>query len=424
MARYKRSYVKTLVAATAFGVVMLLISHVRTPAGFGIVEVLVEVTTWSVVLITACVATGAIIALYRNQAQAKGRMDLFCAFNKPRSEGALATAHPGFGIRLRRMWRRLLGGQCLLVGDVVEIRSLDEIVQTLDASGCLNALPFMPEMARLCGQQARVYRCVDKIYDYGRSKTLRRLEDVVLLERLRCDGSAHGGCQASCYLLWQRSWLRPVVDGGSRRQRLEQHVPTAWRESTASSSRYICQYTQLAAASTPMRQWDIRQDLRPLLAGNVTLVAFCVAILTRLFNAVQSARGGVPYPAMMVSTGGSTRSVGHSLAPGDTVRVLPMEDIAKTLDQKGRNRGLWFDAEMVKHCGRRYTIAKNVERIIENTTGQMLEMKNPCLLLTGVDVSGEFHRFLAQHEYPFWRAVWLAPETEEDPRTEALEVSQ
>ena len=100
-----------------------------------------------------------------------------------------------------------------------------------------------------------------------------------------------------------------------------------------------------------------------------------------------------------------------------------MEDIAKTLNQKGEP-GPWFDAEMVKHCGRRYTILKNVERIIDDATGQMLQMKNPCLLLAGADASGEFHRFLAQHEYPFWRDVWLSPETEEEPPVGTLDGSQ
>ena len=243
-------------AATACSLVVFLVLHVLTPAGFGIVRVLVEVTKWSLALITACVAIGASIALYRDYAQTKGQKDLFCALNASRSEGALSTTHPGFGILLRRMWRRILGGRWLLVGDVVEIRSRDEIGQTLDASGCLDALPFMPEMARLCGQRARVFRCVDKIYDYGRSKTLRRLNDVVLLEGLRCNGSAHGGCQASCYLLWKRSWLKPVANSRSGHLSAGPQAPTTSYESTASNGRYICQYTQLAVASTPMRKWD------------------------------------------------------------------------------------------------------------------------------------------------------------------------
>ena len=34
-------------------------------------------------------------------------------------------------------------------------------------------------------------------------------------------------------------------------------------------------------------------------------------------------------------------------------------------------------------------------------------MKTPCLVLEGVDNSGEFLRFWAQHEYLYWRDVWL-----------------
>jgi hypothetical protein len=160
-----------------------------------------------------------------------------------------------------------------------------------------------------------------------------------------------------------------------------------------------------------MTRWDIRQDLRPLIAGNVTLGAFCVAILTRLFNVIQVIRGGVIYPSWAIEAERSIRSTGQSLAPGDMVRVLAVEDIAATLNQKGRNRGLWFDRDMIKHCGRCYTVLRRVERIIDDATGHMLEMKTPCLVLAGTEASGEFLRFCAQHEYPFWREVWLSRES-------------
>jgi hypothetical protein len=68
---------------------------------------------------------------------------------------------------------------------------------------------------------ALAFRCVDKIYDWGRSKTLTRLKDAVPLAGLRCNGSAHGGS----------------------------HSAMAWRESTPGTSRYTYQYTQLSAAS-------------------------------------------------------------------------------------------------------------------------------------------------------------------------------
>ena len=353
---------------------------------------------------------GGLLALYRDSAQAKGDLDLFVASNLARSERALETGGPGTGIVLRRLWRRLVGGRWLLVGDLVQIRSLDEVARTLDADGCFERLPFMPEMARYCGQRARVFRSVDKIYDYGRSKTLRRLKGAVLLVGLRCDGTAHGGCQASCYLLWKQAWLEPIADASAGTGTAGHAPGGAWRESGPGSDRYTCQYTELAAASSPMTTWDIRQDLRPLASGNMTLRAFGVAILTRLFNAVQQARGGVEYPSMMPGPRIASAPPGRELAPGDTVRVRAMGDIAATLDPGGRHRGLWFDRDMVKHSGRRYRILKRVERIIDDASGRMVELKTPSFILAGAEASGEFLRFCAQHEYPFWREEWLSPE--------------
>ena len=70
----------------------------------------------------------------------------------------------------------------------------------------------MDEMAAFCGREAVVYRVVDKIYDYGRSRLMRRLDDCVLLTGLRCDGSAHAGCEAACYLIWKSQWLEPLSE--------------------------------------------------------------------------------------------------------------------------------------------------------------------------------------------------------------------
>jgi hypothetical protein len=65
---------------------------------------------------------------------------------------------------------------------------------------------------------------------------------------------------------------------------------------------------------------------------------------------------------------------------------------------------------MIKHCGGRYTVAKRVERIIDDATGQMVEMKNACIVLNGADASGEFLHFCPQHEHIFWREGGLDPE--------------
>ena len=62
------------------------------------------------------------------------------------------------------------------------------------------------------------------------------------------------------------------------------------------------------------------------------------------------------------------------LRPGDTVEVRSPEEIAPTVDESGRTRGLSFDWEMMPFCGGRYRVQDRVERIIDEQTGQMIEI--------------------------------------------------
>ena len=55
----------------------------------------------------------------------------------------------------------------LRVGDTVEVKSREEIFATLDSRGALEALPFMPEMLKYCGQQYKVYKRADKTSQYS-----------------------------------------------------------------------------------------------------------------------------------------------------------------------------------------------------------------------------------------------------------------
>src|SRR5215469_7953904 len=101
----------------------------------------------------------------------------------------------------------------LRVGDWVEVRSKEEILRTLDSNGRLDGMPFMPEMLAFCGQRFPVYKSAHKTCDTVFPVRGRRLEDAVHLDT-RCDGSAHGGCQASCLIFWKKAWLKPVHADG------------------------------------------------------------------------------------------------------------------------------------------------------------------------------------------------------------------
>jgi hypothetical protein len=97
-------------------------------------------------------------------------------------------------------------------GDLVRVRSAEEIIGTLDEGQTLDGLPFMPEMLKYCGQCFRVYKSAHKTCDTVSKTGIRGMKQAVHLDGLRCDGSDHGGCQAACLLFWKEAWLERVTD--------------------------------------------------------------------------------------------------------------------------------------------------------------------------------------------------------------------
>src|SRR6516165_3965581 len=94
------------------------------------------------------------------------------------------------------------------IGDWVEVRSKEEILRTLDDKGRLDGMPFMPEMLAFCGKKFQLYKSAHKTCDYTTNYFhTRRLKRTVHLAT-RCDGTAHGGCQAGCLLYWKEDWLK------------------------------------------------------------------------------------------------------------------------------------------------------------------------------------------------------------------------
>jgi hypothetical protein len=95
------------------------------------------------------------------------------------------------------------------------------------------------------------------------------------------------------------------------------------------------------------------------------------------------------------------------LRPGERVRVKDRDEIVATLDRGNRNRGMTFDPEMLKYCGREATVLRRVERIIDDKSGRMLRLRNPCVVLEGVTCTADYHRLCPRGIYPYWREIWL-----------------
>jgi hypothetical protein len=311
----------------------------------------------------------------------------------------------------------------LRAGDLVEVRSEQEILSTLDSNGRLDRLPFMPEMLQFCGRRVRVFRRADKTCDTIGKPVSRRMTNAVHLEALRCDGSNHGGCQAGCLLFWKEAWLKPVPNGtdGARPSTGPSVAAGLTREALAATTirhdpspeldgAFVCQATELPRATTPLTWWDPRQYLRELFSGNVSLWTWIRVLAIALFNAIQRRRGGRLYPHATEGMLQQTPNRPLDLQPGDRARIRSRDEILATLDSRQRNRGLWFDMEMVPYCGGEYRVLRRVEQIINERTGRMIRLPGECLILEDVVCSGCYSRerlFCPRSIYPFWREVWL-----------------
>lgn len=307
-------------------------------------------------------------------------------------------------------------------GALVEVRSPSEILATLDSNGELESLPFMPEMLAYTGRRFVVDGRTEKICDmvHGGSQ---RLKDTVVLADLRCDGAAHGGCEAECRLLWKEAWLRRVGprDAPAQRgdpaalERLQQRLAPRTSRTVEVEGRhelrYVCQATELCRASTPLGSaFNPIPYVRELTCANVSLWKF-LQVTARAY-----VEHGLNYfhriPAIPLP-GTKATPVARpplNILPGDLVRVRSREEIAETLSEKGRNRGLWFDRELLPYCGGTYRVRRRVTRILEDATGKMRELKSDCVSLEGVVCSGEHSLgkyFCPRRVYVFWRECWL-----------------
>lgn len=404
------SFLKTIALLGVALLAAIAVAVVGFAAIGGIVGWLIGVAGAAVALGLSVLIAGGLVVVWREARRLRGGMDPFLEITGRRREPELERPS-GFRAGAMRRWlaRRIMGHD-LLPGDTVRIRPLPEILATLDASGSLDGMPFQPEMMKFCGGEARVFRCLDKIYDYGRTKHMLRLDGCVLLSNLRCDGSAHDGCEAACYLIWKTEWLQHSEASRAEVARPATVNVARVSDTVAAGTRHgqvhRCQFTELHACTTEYGRWSLGRDLIPWLCGNYSAQAWLVAVLTRVFNGVQRRRGGIGFPPLP-PMGEHLAKDPTALTVGERVAVLPLEEIARTLNSQGKNKGLWFDVEMVKHCGREYRVTARVQKIIDDATGEMRFMKTPCIMLDTVDSTGEGLHFNAQHDPIFWRESWL-----------------
>ena len=284
-------------------------------------------------------------------------------------------------------------------GQLVQVHELADILATLDTDGKLDGLPFMPEMAALCGQTFRVKRQVERTCVAGIG--MRQMRNTVFLDNARCNGQSHDGCQRGCQMFWKTAWLLPIQAIPSRNSAapISQH-PTSLP--TRIGARYVCQSTELAGATLPMSRWSVMPFLREIANGDLSWPAFARiaarVVRRRLFPGRKS--------ETLAGTPGRKSRGALGLGSGDWVDVKSAAGIVESLDEHGRNCGLGFTPTMIPALGRRHQVLYPIRKIILEQDGKMVQLSN-TVALDGVVCEGNCVNQCPRAEYLFWRESWL-----------------
>ena len=289
-------------------------------------------------------------------------------------------------------------------GEVVEVRSENEILSTLDENGTLEGLPFIPDMRKYCGRRFRVLRRVSKIIVEGVGG-VRAIRNTVILAGVTCDGEWNEGCRRTCPLLWKEAWLKKANNSVEKNRTIQGTSSAAEVHIETLPELPLCQSINLLKATSLLRKWDFRQYIWNITSRVYGPTEGVRSVLTSLSTRIQRLLiGNRPSPL-----GGRlkrTPSATLNLKPGEFVEVKSKEEILATLDSMGRNRGLYFTPEMVKHCGKRFRVLKQLSKMINEKTGEMRTIVN-TVLLEGSICDGKAHGGCQRLCYCLWREIWL-----------------
>jgi len=295
----------------------------------------------------------------------------------------------------------------LLPGNTVMVRPLYEILSTLDQAGTLDRLPFMPEMAKYCGSSYTVYKRIERTCEEA-TGDMRRIQNVVFLDNLRCDGSEHGGCQKGCRIFWKEAWLiRPEYNMISPDEHAQGNKTVVSLPCKLPNGLYICQSTELVNATTPLSLMNLMLFVRDIRSRTYSILRLIRVLFHAFFLRLRYYLTGKSFRFLrgrQIHT--PVESLG--LQSGEWVRVKTKKEIEETLDRKGMNRGLGFTVDMIPDCGKTYRVLRRLEKMIDEPTRELIDLKDTVILENSVCHGCYILKGGCPREnFNFWREIWL-----------------
>ncbi len=312
-----------------------------------------------------------------------------------------------------------VGKSNLRAGDLVTVRTPNEILKTLDSDGSLDGLPFMPEMLEHCGKHFRVFNrvvqsTIDAAFLGSQAESYVREfknNDVVTLRGIRCSGAQHDGCQRGCSIFWKEAWLRRPDESDQHDMAPQASCcnvppgPEPLLKAKTEAGRYYCQSSEFPKATLHLSGAKrIRKCFSAVAAGNISAGGMVKRIATWMWWKTYRRLIGEPARGKL----DKTPACSLGLKAGELVEIKSRAEIIETLNAHGRNRGLHFSADQLPFCGGRYRVRGRTDKIIAEGTG---EMKNFRDTVTLEDVLCDSACFAFggcyRSDLLYWREIWL-----------------
>lgn len=100
--------------------------------------------------------------------------------------------------------------EMIKAGDLVQVRSKNDIKATLNAWNEYKGCAFIDDMWDYCGSTQRVFKKVQNFVD-ERDYKMKRVKGIYLLENVFCQGTkVMGRCDRSCFFFWREEWLEKL----------------------------------------------------------------------------------------------------------------------------------------------------------------------------------------------------------------------
>lgn len=301
---------------------------------------------------------------------------------------------------------------------LIEIRSADEILASLDDNGALDGLPIMPGMLDYCGAVCRVYNQADKICATNGPTAIRSMSDAWYLDIPPCQGHSWVACDAGCRFIWKTAWIKPAIeseqatalngrtyDWGQTQDQSASEIIRRF-EANCQGDRYVCQATELWSATQPLGMLQWQQYWTDWKRHGVPIRTLMYGLWFALATKAMRLIGRKTSVAGKCTT---TPVMSLNLKVGDVVRVKNRADIESTLNSAGKNRGLWFDPEMLVYCDKEMQVSRIVTQLIDETTGNVVQLREPTIVLEENRCTGCLHRFCQRQSLFYWREIWVDP---------------